>query len=110
MPYKNKERQQEYQRQWQIRHVASGLCFECSRPLAETSKQYCLFHLDRHRRANRKYYNNPERHDGIKAIGRTEYQKQKEENKCVDCSMPLDDDSRCGTRCLNCATAKNDCR
>ena len=102
MPYKDKGRQREYQRQRRASHVKRGLCIDCNQPLAKESKCRCLFHVDSHMRAKRKYYANTETKLAVQKHALARYYKLKAENRCVRCGKPLDDESRIGARCINC--------
>lgn len=101
MGYKDKKKHNEYTRMWQIRHTKEGLCVSCSRPKSSNSV-YCLIHLTRHCRSNKKYHLSPTGHAKDKVSHRERYTSLKLENKCVDCGMPLDLESRMSVYCMNC--------
>ena len=112
MPYKDKEKAREWRRQNRIKHrdylrawVAKqrllGLCVVCHQPKLENSV-YCLYHLDYHRRKIRCYNG-----DDLIRVKNQVYAKNRRltlqsENKCLDCGMPLNSESRMGNRCINC--------
>jgi hypothetical protein len=117
MPYKDKERQHGHEyylkHKQEInkrstdrkkRHKEIGLCVMCNQPRFEHSASYCLLHYDKHQRYERNYYRtNSGWREHVKAYRKARYWKLKSENKCVNCGMPLNEETRCGARCLNCA-------
>ena len=99
----NSER--EYHNQWRESHREKGLCIECNRP-ATGGHTLCLFHLDYKRRGQRKLDRNPKNKERRRLYDKVTYYKRKSENRCVDCGMPLSEESRIGICCINCSNIK----
>jgi len=96
----------EYAKQWENSHRENGLCIHCNQPQIKDSI-YCFFHLYKVRLRSRKSYRKPENLERKRIYGKTRKDRLKSENKCVSCSMPLDEESRMGILCLNCYNSFN---
>jgi len=101
MTYKDKEKRKEYDRQRRISYRERGLCKDCNLPRFGGSK-YCLFHLEKQRRYAKKNRNKLDVIINHKKWVKENYYNRKSENRCVDCGMPLNTESRMGIRCVNC--------
>ena len=110
MPCKDKERRREQSREgvsrYAKRHKENRLCVRCSKPAAEYSL-LCLDHLSREHQRMRMYRLIPAFRERNQTYSKARYYKFKVDNKCTQCGMPLDDESRCGARCLNCGIKGN---
>jgi len=93
--------------EWQKSHKEIGLCVHCNQPRAENNSEYCLLHLDKQRRSNRRYRENPLHAMHIRKYHQARYNKLKSENKCIGCGMPLNTESRMGLVCVNCYISCN---
>ena len=105
MPYKDKEKAREYDRNWRkkkrLEYKNKGLCIKCGQPSVE-NHVHCLLHLSRFHIEWRKNKKNLKIIMRRKEHRKEQYYQRKSENKCVDCGMPLSIESRMGIRCLNC--------
>lgn len=113
MPYKDKHnpKYMEYRRQWARQkyhnarelHKERGICLNiaCTNSKSENSV-YCLFHLDLSNRRAKKTRSKPSVREYNKVAKKIKYYKRKSENKCVNCGMPLSEESRAGIKCINC--------
>jgi len=118
MPYKDKEKAREYNRQYKASHKEQAsqlgrkryseyknkhLCPKCGQPVLE-GRALCLLHLDYYKRIARKRNQKAEICEYNRLYQREKRLKRQSENKCVDCGMPLNVESRMGVRCLTCYT------
>ena len=131
MPYKDKEKKKEYNRRYRIAHrekidawnkqyhqerrvyfnnlqnirmrnrKKDGICQDCKQ-LRSANSVYCLFHLIQARRSKKRSLRNERNREKANERSRVRYYKLKEANKCVECGMPLNEESRRGIRCINC--------
>ena len=117
MAYKDKEKAREhqkiydqlhrkditdYKREWRFRHAVSGLCKECNNPVLEGSV-LCPLHWSKERIRGRYRYNDNMQYRQMQSKNSQKRKsKLKEENKCISCGMPLDEESRVGYACLTC--------
>jgi len=101
MPYKDKEKKREYDRQRRLSRRKSGLCRDCNLSQFGDSR-YCLFHLEKQRHYAKKNRNKPEVIMYRKKWTKENYYNRKSENKCTHCGMPLNAESCMGSVCLNC--------
>jgi len=106
MPIKDKAKRAEYSKQWKQQHKALGLCRDCTRPAAISSKKYCLYHLDVRHRSDKRLRLIPARREYLLTYCRVRYYRLKDENKCPSCGMPLNEESHIGIYCLNCQDKK----
>ena len=85
------------------KHKEQGLCIFCSQPAVY--KNFCLKHYYTLRGAGRKcnQKNREERNKQMK----DRRERLKVENKCPDCTMPLNEDNRIGNYCVNCYERKH---
>ena len=120
MPYKDKEKRLEYNKQYSKRYrilykdklkiqakeiyeerKQTHLCVQCGKPTSIGSI-YCLLHRNRRILRNRKYWDRPEVIASYHEKKKRRYNRLKSENKCVYCTMPLNEESRMGILCLSC--------
>ena len=107
MPYKDKEKRKINHRLWMreyyARHKRNGLCLRCNQPQAELHV-YCLLHISQHNKRIRNL--TPEARIKKNLYKKNMKHKRILENRCVDCNMPLNEESRMGVRCINCNIRK----
>jgi hypothetical protein len=81
-------------------HKEKGMCLNCSQP-ALLNFDYCWRHLYTHHKSDKEWHRRNAEHQKIVQLERRK--RYKLENRCVSCGMPLNEESRLGFQCINCA-------
>lgn len=102
MPYKDKEQQRLWYKEWQRKHREKGLCILCNnQALFPFLKCYhCL--VNSRQRCRRYRTNHPER---FRESYRKTRAKWREEGRCMVCGGPRDDENL--LTCINCSMVTN---
>jgi len=88
-------------RAYKQRHIAQGLCPDCSRP-AVPGKTYCTIHSARKIQSDRKWFANPKNRERKRLYSLRQREVYRKSNRCIMCSAPLGEQDEGCVTCINC--------